>query len=185
MKSFRLCTPVMLALAAASPALAAHWNVDYAKSRLGFTVLWSGEPFSAQFRHWSADIDFDPKDVAHARVAVNVDLASEASDEPDFDSGLKGAQGFETSRFPVARFVVKSVMPKSGNSYIANATLGIRGVSRAVTLPFSLTISGSTAHMRGTAHMIRTDFGLGQGEWAAPTPVSHDVTVTVDLTATK
>ena len=183
--SFWLCTPAILALAATSPALAAHWNVDYAKSRLGFTVLWSGEPFSAQFRHWNADIDFDPKDLAHARVAVNVDLASEASDEPDFDSGLKGAQGFETSRFPTARFIVKSVTAKSGNNYIARGMLSIRGISHDVALPFSLTISGNTAHMAGTAHVIRTDFGLGQGEWATPTPVAHDVTVTVDLTATK
>lgn len=184
MKRLMLCAPVALALSAA-PVFAAHWNVDYAKSSLGFTVNWSGEPFSAQFKRWNADIEFDPADLAHARAAVTVDLASEASDEPDFDSGLKGAQGFETSRFPAARFVVKSFTAKSGSSYLANGTLSIRGISREIALPFSLTVSGNTAHMTGTAHVSRTDFGVGQGEWAAPTPVSHDVTVTVDLTATK
>ncbi|HLY05591.1 MAG TPA: YceI family protein [Rhizomicrobium sp.] len=184
MKRLAFCAAAAFALSVA-PACAAHWRVDYAKSRLGFTVQWSGEAFSAQFRHWDADIDFDPADVAHARVAVTVDLASEASDEPDFDSGLKGAQGFETSRFPTARFVVKTITAKPGNGYVANGTLNIRGISRDVALPFSLTMSGDTAHMVGTAHVLRTDFAVGQGEWAAPTPVSHDVTVTVDLTATK
>lgn len=184
MKRLLFCTAAAFVWSAA-PVRAAHWNVDYAKSRLGFTVQWSGEAFSAQFKHWSADIDFDPVDVAHARVAVTVDLASEASDEPDFDSGLKGAQGFETSRFPTARFIVKSITKKSGNSYVADGALSIRGIARDVALPFTLTMSGNTVHMTGTAHALRTDFGIGQGEWAAPTPVSHDVAVTVDLTATK
>lgn len=178
------CALAALALMSA-PVHAAHWNVDYARSRLGFTVEWSGEAFAAQFKHWNADIDFDPANLAQARIVVTVDLASEASDEPDFDSGLKGAQGFETSRFPTARFVVKSITAKVGNSYVANGTLAIHGISRDVRLPFSLAMSGNTAHMTGTAHVTRTDFGIGQGEWAAPTPVSHDVTVTVDLTATK
>lgn len=184
MKALLLSVPVAFALTAA-PAPAAHWNVDSARSKLGFTVQWSSEPFSAEFRHWSADIDFDPDDLAHAHVVVTVDLASEASDETDFDSGLKGAEGFETSRFPTARFVTKSITAKSPGQYVAAATLTIRGISRNVTLPFSLSISGGTAHMTGTAHVLRTDFGVGQGEWAAPTPVSHDVTVTVDLTATR
>src|SRR5690348_4884396 len=169
----------------ASPVRAAHWTVDYTKSHLGFTAQWSGEPFSAEFKRWNADIDFDPADLAHARASVTVDLESEISGEPDFDSGLKGAEGFETSHFPAARFVTKSFAAKSANSYVALGTLTIRGISREVALPFALTISGDKAHMKGAAHVVRTDFGVGRGDWAAPTPVSPDVTVTIDLAATK
>lgn len=179
-------TLAFLALLLASfPAHAAHWNVDYAKSRLGFSVQWSNEPFSAQFKHWSADIDFDPDDLAHARAAVSVDLGSEASDESDFDSGLKGAQGFQTSQFPTARFVTTGFVRKSPNAYEAQGTLTLRGITRAITLPFTLTISEHTAHMTGTARVLRTDFGVGQGEWAAPSPVSHDVAINIDLFATQ
>jgi hypothetical protein len=39
--------------------------------------------------------------------------------------------------------------------------------------------------MTGKAVLDRTTFGVGQGEWAAPNPVAHAVTVTVDLIATK
>jgi polyisoprenoid-binding protein YceI len=183
----RQLLPALVALACAisAPAFAAHWNVDYTKSRLGFTAQWSGEAFSGTFKRWNADIDFDPADLAHAHVSVTIDLASEASDEPDFDSGLKGAQGFDTLRFPTARFVTKSFTAKSPTSYVTEAVLTIRGISRDITLPFAMTISGRTAHANGTTHVMRTDFGVGQGEWAQPTPVSHDVTVTIDLTATR
>ena len=184
MNRYGLSSLIALAVTA-SPAAATHWTVDYATSRLGFAVQWSGEQFSAEFRRWNADIDFDPADLAHARVSVTIDLSSETSDEPDFDSGLKGAQGFETSRFPAARFVAKAFTAKSANAYETTGTLSIRGVTRDVTLPFTLAISGRTAHMKGTTRVVRTDFGVGQGDWAAPTPVARDVTVTVDVTATK
>ena len=176
--------PAVIALVfVASPAAASHWTVDHTKSHLGFVVNWDKEPFSAEFKHWDADIDFDPDDLAHARAVVSVDLASEASDESDFDSGLKGAEGFETSRFPMARFVTKTFTRSAEDRYVAKGTLTIRGILRDISLPFKLALAGRTAHMTGTAHVLRTDFGVGQG--AAATPVSREVTVTIDLTATK
>ena len=173
----------LFAFLAPMPASAAHWNVDHAKSRLGFSVAWSNEPFTAAFKSWKADINFDPVDLAHASAVVTVELDSEASDEADFDDGLKGAQGFQTSQFPLARFATKSFVRKSGNGYVATGTLSLRGITREITLPFTLTIAGHTAHMTGTARVIRTDFGVGQGTWSSPSPVAHDVTVSIDLTA--
>ena len=170
---------------AASSSFAANWNVDTAKSKLGFTVLWSNEPFSGVFRKWKADIAFDPADLAHAHADVTVDLAGEASDEPEFDDGLKGAQGFQIAQFPAAHFVTTGFTHKSGNDYVATGKLSLKGATKDVTLPFTLTIQGNQAHMKGTAVVVRTDYGVGQGTWAAPSPVAHDVTVTIDIVATK
>jgi polyisoprenoid-binding protein YceI len=168
-----------------TPASAAHWTVDATKSKLGFNVMWSNEPFAGTFRSWKADIEFDSGEPQLAHVAVAVDLASEASDEADFDDGLKGAQGFQISQFPVARFVTTTFAHEIGTEYVATGNLTLKGVTRQVVLPFSLTINGNTAHMKGTAHVMRTDFGVGLGTWAAPSPVAHDVTVTIDLVATR
>jgi len=173
------------ALFASVPAQAAHWNVDYAKSKLGFSVMWSNEPFSAAFRSWRADIDFDPEALRQAHASVSIDLASETSDEADFDDGLKGAQGFQTSQFPQAIFVTRSFERRQGNSYLATGDLTIKGVTRPITLPFTLTFSGNSVHMKGSAQVVRTDYGVGLGIWTAPSPVAHDVTVTIDLTATR
>ncbi len=181
----RSATVLILALLAAAPARAAHWNVDYARSKLGFTVMWSNEPFSANFKSWKADIDFDPAAIRQAHVSVSVDLASEASDEVEFDDGLKGAQGFQTSQFPQARFVTRSFEHKQGNGYVATGDLTLKGITRPITLPFALIFTGNSVRMKGTAQVMRTDYNVGMGTWAAPTPVSHDVTVTIDLTATR
>lgn len=173
------------ALVLPSAAMAAHWTVDYTKSKLGFSVLWSNEPFSASFKSWKADIAFDPSAPEKGSVAVTVDLASEISDEADFDDGLKGSQGFQVSQFPMARFVTTGFVRKGADAYVATGQLTLKGISRPVTLPFTLSISGPTAHMSGTAKVVRTDFGIGLGQWSAPQPVAHEVTVTVDLTATR
>lgn len=174
------------ALLAASPATAAHWNVDAAKSKLGFTVSWAGQPFNATFKSWKANVDFDPNDLAHSSADVTIDVASEASGDADTDEGVKGAQGFQTTQFSTARFQTVSIAHKSGNDYVAQAKLTIRGVTKPVTLPFTLAIAGNSAHMTGTAQVSRMDFGVGQGgDFSKPAPVAYQVTVKVDLTATK
>ncbi|HEY1960905.1 MAG TPA: YceI family protein [Rhizomicrobium sp.] len=184
MKKIALSLGVLLSTAAPASA-AQHWAVDYSKSKVGFTVQWNGEPFTAVFRSWKADIDFDPADPAHARAQVNIDLASEASDDPQTDDGVKGAEGFQVSQFSTATFLTTAFTHKSGNQYIATGTLSIKGISRAITLPFTFTLSGNTAHVVGHAQVVRTDFKVGTGEWAKPDPVATNVTVNIDLTATK
>ncbi len=175
---------IALALAIA-PAEAAHWTVDPAKSRLGFTVQWSNEPFVALFGSWSAGIDFDPNDLAHSHVTAVINLTSEASDTPDNDDGLKGPQGFSIAQFPVARFDSTGFTHKSGDDYVANGKLSLHGVTKQITLPFTLKITGNTAHAVGKSVVMRTDFGLGQGVWASADPIAHEVTINLDLTATK
>ena len=179
-------TLALMASMVISPACAAqHWNVDYAKSKLGFSVSWSGEPFVAAFRSWKAAIDFDPADLAHSHAAITIDLASETSSDSETDAGIKGAEGFAVGQFPTATFRSTGFTHKAGSSYVAAGTLSIKGISRDVTLPFTLTLSGNTAHVVGKTQIVRTDFHVGTGEWAKPDPVAQAVTVTIDLTATK
>jgi polyisoprenoid-binding protein YceI len=176
---------IAAAVFAATPALAAHWNVDYSKSRLGFTARWSNAPFVAVFKTWKSDIDFDPADPAHAHVVTTIDIGSEASDTSDNDDGLKGPQGFDISKFPAAKFEATGFTPQGAGKYVANGKLTIRDVTRPVSLPFTLTITGDSAHMTGKLEILRTDFGVGQGQWAAVNPIAHEVSVNIDLVATK
>jgi polyisoprenoid-binding protein YceI len=183
MRHFAITVALLLL---ASPASASHWNVDAAKSRLGFTVQWSGQPYNGVFKSWKAKIDFDPADLAHASADVVIDVASESSGDDETDEGVKGAQGFQASQFATAHFQTAGFTHKGGNDYVANGNLTLRGVTKSVTLPFTLTLSGNSAHMVGTTQVSRMDFGVGQGgDFAKPAPVAYQVAIKVDLTATK
>jgi polyisoprenoid-binding protein YceI len=184
MKAFMLAAALLLP---PLPALAApHWTVDAGKSRLGFSVAWAGQPFVGTFKKWTANIRFDPADLAHSSADVTIDMASESSGDEETDEGVKGAQGFQTAQFATARFVTTSIAHKSGSDYVARARLTIRGITRPVILPFTLTVAGNTAHMVGTAQVSRMDFGVGQGgDFSKPAPVAYEVAVKVDLMATR
>lgn len=180
----RLAWALLTVIVGMTGANAAHWTVE-PQSKLGFSVVWSAEPLKGAFKKWKADIDFDPADLAHAHVVATIETGSVVTDYPDGDEGLKGALGFASDRFPTARYETTGFRQLPDGSYMTNGRLTIRGITRPLALPFKLSIRGNRAHMTGKTTLLRTDFGVGQGEWAAPQPVAHQVTVTVDLTATK
>lgn len=182
----RLLPFACLAMLMASPAAAASWSIDYGHSKLGFSVPWGDQPYIATFQKWTAKIDFDPADLAHAKADVTIDMTSAVSSEEDLDQNLPGPEGFDSGRFPQARFVTKTFRSTGNGRYEAVADLTIHGVTREITLPFTLKIDGEHAHMTSAVTLIRTDFGVGMGKgWAGETPVAHAVKVTVDLTASK
>ena len=180
----RIAIAGALALFATS-AHAAHWTVDTAHSRLGFTVNWANQPYAATFQNWKANIDFDPANLAASKADVTIAIASETSGDDDTDGNVKGGIGFDAAKFPAAHFVTSGFTHKSGNDYVAQGTLTLKGVTKPIALPFTLVIDGKKAHMTGTAVVMRNQFGVGSGEWAAPGTVAWDVKVKIDITATQ
>jgi polyisoprenoid-binding protein YceI len=181
---------VALAAFVSSGADAAQWQADPAKSKLGYVVVWAKEPFKADFKKWTADIDFDPADLAHAKVNVTIDIAGMVSEDPENDKYRIGPNGLDFMHFAQARFVSKSFRSLGANRYEATADLSVHGISKEVKLPFTLTIAGNTAHMLRETTISRAEFGVGKGntfgiDWASERTVAHAVKVVVDLTATK
>ena len=169
---------------------AASWQVDMPKSALGYVVIWDKEPFKGEFKTWTADIEFDPLDLAHAKASVVIGIASMVSEDPENDKYRNGPNGLDASRFAQARFVTKSFRAAGNGRYEAVADLSIHGVTKEVRLPFALAITGNTAHMTGELTLSRVDYGIGTGsvfgiDWASERSVAHAVKVTIDLTATR
>jgi polyisoprenoid-binding protein YceI len=54
-----------------------------------------------------------------------------------------------------------------------------------VTLPFTLAITGNQARMNGQVVLNRSQFGVGQGQFAAGDTVPVEVTVVVAVNATR
>lgn len=171
------------AAAMASPAAAADWLMQPQESRLGFSGIAAGAAFTGSFSKWSAAIAFDPAHPEAGRAEATIDLASAASGDRQRDGALPQADWFDVRRFPQARFEATHFVAKGGGLYEAPGRLTLRGVARDVVLPFSLTISGDTAHAKGHLDLIRTDFGVGQGAWASSHWVALEVGVDFELVA--
>lgn len=169
--------------AAAAAVSAPAWKVDYAKSRLGFSGTQTGKAFEGRFEKYEAKIAFDPENPENALIDVTVDMSSARTGDRQRDAALPGSDWFKVKEFPAARYVAARVEKKADGSFIAHGNLTIRGVERSLPLPFTLQVDGKTATAKGEARLLRTDFGVGQGEFADGAWVGLDVTVTVEIRA--
>ena len=167
----------------ARPAAAADWAVDASKSALGFTGSISGKSFDGKFKSWQAEIAFDPANPAAGHAKVTIDMASAATGDRQRDSALPDADWFDVKKAPQAVFEATGFTAKGGNQYEAAGTLTIRGIKKAVTLPFTLDIAGDEAHAKGKLDIVRTDYGVGQGDWSDASTVALGVSITFDLVA--
>ena len=169
----------------ASPVLAGDWTVDPAKSQISFSGTQAGAGFTGRFGHWTAQIAFDPANPAAGHALVSIDTASAATGDTQRDEALPQSDWFDAKRFPQARFEAKSFRALGGDRFEAVGSLTIKGVSKDVTLPFSLQISNDQAHVQGKLEIDRTAFNVGEGAWAAPTFVGTPVGIAIDLQAAK
>jgi len=178
---------LVAALAIAAPAWAAPpaWTVDHAASKVGISSTFDGETVGGSFRKWDADIRFDPKDLTHSSVEATIDVGSATTGDDDRDAALPDTPWFFAAKYPKATFVSHSFRALGANRYEAAGDLTIRGVTKPLTLPFSLVITGDTAKMNAAVSVNRLAFGVGQGEWATTQVVPAAVQVTIALTAHK
>lgn len=170
----------------ASPAWSAAWRVIPEESRLAFVGAQTGSEFEGEFQKFDADILFDPEDLAASKVVVTIDMGSADAGSKDRNESLPQADWFSIKAFPTARFETVAIRAaETGEGYVADAKLTIRDATQDVSLPFTLAIDGDTAVMAGETVLNRSDFGVGQGQWADDQWIGYDVKVLVDLKAAR
>jgi polyisoprenoid-binding protein YceI len=171
-----------------------QWDFDHAHSSVDFTVRHMlVSKVRGRFTKWSGKLDLDEQDVTRSRVAVEIDVASVETHEPQRDAHLRSADFFEADKHP--RIVFKSTrVEEKGKDHLAvTGDLTIRGTTREVVLdverggivakdPWGKRRAGFTA----TATIDRKDFGvsfnqvLDQGGLA----LGEKVAITIEIEAT-
>jgi polyisoprenoid-binding protein YceI len=185
-------TPMQLTLATAALALLAgaalpafaQQKLFPAQSEIAFTSRQMGVPVDGKFRTFDAQVAFDPKKPENAKIAMNVDLASASLGAPEFDAEMGKPEWFSTKQFPRATFQSTGVKPMGGNKFDVSGKLGIKGSTRDVVVPVTLTQSGGNTTATGAFVIKRLDFRIGDGDWKDTSMVANDVQVKFKLTLT-
>lgn len=167
--------------ASASGEIEANWAVDQSASSISFSGTHDGSAFTGSFGDWTADIRFDPEDLAGSQVSVTVSTASATASKKLYTDSLKSAEWFNVSAYPQATVSLSNFQEAGDGSYTADATLTIKENSVTVPFTFDLTIEDGVADMTGTAEVMRTPLDLGQksdpsADWVAEA-VGIDVVV--------
>ena len=143
-----------------------------------------GAPVNGTFESFDAAITLDPAAPEAGNVTITVDIASVRSDSDQANGAMTGADWFAADSFGQAVFQSTSISGADG-AYVAEGTLTIRDQSVPVSLPFTLAVDGDAATANGALTVDRTAFGVGQGSFAGPDPVAHEVEVVFDIAAVK
>ena len=90
-------------------ALAAQWRVIPATSAISFTSSVEDTTFRGVFTRWTADIRFDPANLAGSSARVVIDPTSANSGLADRDKTLRETDWFDTQHSPQAVFQTTSI----------------------------------------------------------------------------
>jgi polyisoprenoid-binding protein YceI len=162
--------PLMTAPAGSYVLDKAHASLLFRVDHIGFSR------YTARFRHFDAQLEFDPANLARSSVTATVDAASIETDYPDpaqldFNAMLRGEQWLDTAQYPQMTYRSKTVAVTAQNSMRIDGELTLCGVTRPVVLEATYN-GGYEGHpldpqarigfsARGT--LKRSEFGMGYG----------------------
>jgi len=180
-----VCTFALLTLAlpsfaqtpAPAPVPAGSYTLDKSHASLIFKINHLGfSNYTARFKRFDAQLDFDPANLAASKLTATVDAKSLETDFPDpakldFNAQLQGKEWLDTARFPQMKFRSTHIEVTGKNTMQVNGELTLRGITHPVML--NATYNGGYAghpmdpHARigFSAHgaLKRSDFGMGFG----------------------
>jgi len=163
------------------------YTLDKEKSTLKFFAIQNGAPVEGQFSDFSADIRFDPNQLDKSSIKVDVNIGSVTAANDDVTSNIKLPEWLSAQAFPKATFACKKLtrMPASDN-YYADGTLTLRGKTAPVVLNFQMEhMDDKEAIAKGYVTLRRSDFGVGQGQWAKDDVIKNEVRVEFRVVADK
>jgi polyisoprenoid-binding protein YceI len=156
-----------LSTAAAPATQVTTWQIDSAHSLVEFAARhMMVATVKGRFTDLSGSLEFDPANLATAKVDVEIGAASINTLDAQRDAHLRSPDFLDVENFPRLRFVSTRVEPLGEDRARIYGELTIHGVTREVVLeaefngsgqtPYGKTVAGFTAH----TSFNRKDFGL-------------------------
>lgn len=183
--SLLLSLTASLLLASALPVAAQQKNAPQklipAQSDIGFVFKQMGVPVEGHFKKFEGQINFDAAKPASSKVAFTVDIASATLGSPETDAELPKAVWFNTAKFPQATFASSGFKALGAGKYEVTGKLSIKGQSRDVVVPVTMTQAGAVTTAVGVFPIKRLGFKIGENEWADTSMVADDVQVKFKL----
>jgi polyisoprenoid-binding protein YceI len=168
-----------------SRVVAGTYSADPYHTLVGWRVNHMGfNDYFGQFGDVKGTLVFDPATPSKAKLDVTIPIASLSTASADLTKHMLGADFFDSSKYPEARFVSTSVKV-NGTNAVVTGNLTLRGVTKSVTLQASFVGAGTNVPQAGSKKTIgfhatgtvnRGDFGMGYGLVMVPDPIKLELT---------
>jgi polyisoprenoid-binding protein YceI len=152
-------------------------GIDYGRSRITIVSKQMKVPVEAEFRKFTAAIEFDPARPEAGRAQIEIDLASFDIGDAETNNDARGRNWFDTRTFPTAKFVSSSIRAVSAGRYEVRGPLTIKGRTHEVTAPFAVKSDGTTRLYAGAFVLRRLQYNIGDGVWRDTDIVADEVEI--------
>lgn len=147
------------------------------KSFIRFVTKQMNVPVEGQFKKFDATVAFDPAKPEATKAEFEVDLASIDLGNEEGETEAKKKTWLDVPGFPKAKFVAASVKSLGGGKFEARGPLTIKGTSREVVAPFTVTDAAGMRTVEGQFSLKRLQYKIGEGPWSDTDTVADDVLV--------
>ncbi|PHM19746.1 MAG: polyisoprenoid-binding protein [Curvibacter sp. PD_MW3] len=175
---------LVLAALGGSGVVLAQQKLVPAQSEIVFVSKQMGVPVEGRFKKFDAQISFNPAKPDTSKIAFTVDTGSATLGVPETDAELPKPTWFNVPKFPQATFQSSSVKGLGAGKFEVAGKLSIKGFSRDVVVPVTLTQNGAATTATGTFSLKRLAFKIGENEWSDTSMVADDVQVKFKLALT-
>ena len=171
---------LVLALATAAAAEPRSYVLDPAKSHIRFHAVSRFVDADGAFRRFAGELRLEPgrQETASGRIVVEVASIDTASQKRD--DHLRSPDFFDAARYSEAVFALTAVRAEGGQTMVTG-DLTIRGVTRPLSVPVTVTVADDSVRAAGRFVVNRREFGIAYQGWL--NPVRDEVTVSFELTA--
>jgi polyisoprenoid-binding protein YceI len=165
------------------------WVAEPAHTHIGFSVRHLGLTSTpGLFKRFNAHLRFDDQAIEKSSVTFEVDVASIDTSLEIRDEHLRGPEWFDVQAYPKAVFVSTAVKRSSGDRYVVEGELSLRGVSLPVA--FEALFTGRATNpwtqapvvgFEASAVISRSAYGMG----AFPGALSDEVRLRIETELTR
>jgi polyisoprenoid-binding protein YceI len=177
-----------------APVPGGEYNIDPAHSIIGFSIrhleiAW----VEGRFKDFKGTIHFDEKDVTKSSVEFTAKVESIDTGVEPRNKHLRTADFFDVEKFPEMTFKSTRVDRKGKDGYVLHGDLTLKGVTKQVALPFTVTGAikdpwGNTRFgVQAETKLDRRDYGITWGKALenGGLDVGNEVTIELQLEAVK
>lgn len=101
--------------------------------------------FVGRFNKVDATLEFDPKNIAAAKLSAIIDVASLDANNTDLEETLRSSSWLDTGKYPQAFFKTTSVSVIDQNSALFSGELTLHGITAPINL--AVTFNGGANNM--------------------------------------
>nr|WP_295928366.1 YceI family protein [uncultured Dyadobacter sp.] len=144
----------------------------------GYSIRFDGKYAHGTFGKMEGRIRFDPAAIGDAHFEASVDVSSIDTGIELKNKHAKSDKWFDAAKYPFITFQSESVA-RTDTGFIVHGDLELRGIKKAIAIPFGFRQSGTQSQFYGKFKVNRGDFGIGKVNGKESDSTAVEVTVPV------